>query len=600
MTSNIPVVIGEGGYGCVHKPSLQCAKNKDLQKRPVDYKDKISKIMKKENALTELKEYEIISRLDPQKQYYLGKPTACAVSNSNETAKSIRKCTNTYQSFTRLNDTLLLLLKYGGKDLKNFGDSFRSLPDIQVKEKAEHFWIEAHRLLKGLKLFQENQMVHHDLKPHNIVYDEDKRLVSFIDFGLMNRKNDIIEYSVKSKNTLGVNHWSFPFDSTFYNKNTFDYLKGKSPLENYKNFVYNIDIFGDEFKNMNIQVKNIQDNKELQKFMKKMKNRHNQNNSTSYILNFLRSSHFPLLDKQYIEDMYMFYTIVQSTPYQEFLSKSIDNFDIYGTGIAFLFVLKRCYSQINKDLAKELYDLFYRMITPDFSKRIAIDSLIQEYENILNKYLLADKQQRFVNGVIQSITIPKPISIPVIPPKILSMIVQTDTEQAATKVKVCPAGNVLNPFTGRCVKAKTMKVKAVKVPVVKTCPEGKVLNPVSGRCVKVKTMKVRAVKVPVVKVPVVKVPVVKTCPEGKVLNPVSGRCVKPKTMKVRVIKVPVVKTCPEGKVRNPVSGRCVKPKTVKVRPVKIPAVKVPVVKACPEGKVRNPVSGRCVKAKTVK
>jgi serine/threonine protein kinase len=550
MTTN-PVVIGEGGYGCVHHPSLQCSDDKDLQKRPVDYTDKISKIMKKENALTELKEYETIARLDPQNQYYLGKPTACAVKNNPDTVKSIRKCTETYRSFLKLDDALLLLLKYGGKDLKLFAQSLHSLPDRQLKERAEHFWVDAHRLLQGLKLFHENQTVHHDLKPHNIVYDQDKRLAAFIDFGLMTRKKDILDLSLKSKNTLGINHWSFPYDSTFYNKKTFDYLKGKTPLENYKNFVYDIDIFGDEFKNINIQINHIQDNQELQKYMKKMKNRHYKGNATSYILNFLRSSHFPSLDKQYIEDTYMFYTIIQSTPHREFLSKSVDNFDIYGTGIAFLYVLKRCYAQLKKEFAQELYELFYRMITPDFSKRIHIDSLIQEYENILNKHVLADKQQRFVNGVVQSVSIPPPVAIPVIPPRILSMIVQTDTEQAASKVKVCPAGKVLNPFTGRCVKAaQAVKAKTMKNPVVKTCPEGKVLNPVSGRCIKVKA---KTMKNPVaVKVPVA---VVKTCPEGKVLNPVSGRCVK--------APVAVVKTCPEGKVLNPVSGRCVKIKNKK-------------------------------------
>ena len=54
---NISNVIGEGTYGCVHKPSLKC------KKKRINYDNKISKVMKTKEANIELKEYKnIVSR----------------------------------------------------------------------------------------------------------------------------------------------------------------------------------------------------------------------------------------------------------------------------------------------------------------------------------------------------------------------------------------------------------------------------------------------------------------------------------------------------------------------------------------------------------
>ena len=38
MKKNIPEVIGEGSYGCVHRPSLEC------NRENINYKNKVSKI----------------------------------------------------------------------------------------------------------------------------------------------------------------------------------------------------------------------------------------------------------------------------------------------------------------------------------------------------------------------------------------------------------------------------------------------------------------------------------------------------------------------------------------------------------------------------
>ena len=55
-------VIGEGSYGCVHRPSLTCKDKK------IDYKNKISKLMTQKHLNTEIAEYDrIANNLDTDK-----------------------------------------------------------------------------------------------------------------------------------------------------------------------------------------------------------------------------------------------------------------------------------------------------------------------------------------------------------------------------------------------------------------------------------------------------------------------------------------------------------------------------------------------------
>jgi hypothetical protein len=63
-------VIGEGSYGCVHKPPLLCEGKKTSDPSTV------TKLMVKTEADKELKEYETMMKIDPKNKFYLGKPTS--------------------------------------------------------------------------------------------------------------------------------------------------------------------------------------------------------------------------------------------------------------------------------------------------------------------------------------------------------------------------------------------------------------------------------------------------------------------------------------------------------------------------------------------
>ena len=60
--------LGEGSYGCVHKPSIHC---KTPPNPNFDYKKYVSKIMKTTNAEEELAEFVTIGNIDPTNEYHL-------------------------------------------------------------------------------------------------------------------------------------------------------------------------------------------------------------------------------------------------------------------------------------------------------------------------------------------------------------------------------------------------------------------------------------------------------------------------------------------------------------------------------------------------
>ena len=194
-------IIGEGSYGCVHKPSIRC---KTSPKQGFSYEDYVSKIMRTEHARKELKEFVAIKKIDPDNKYHLGSPILCEPNlQEPNVEKEIDDCKyikgdDVFKYPTRYK---LLLMKYGGIDLKALATTY--LSHFLKKDKQHHvdmFWINAHHLFKGLKFFKQHGLVHNDLKPQNIVFNPDGFKLSYIDFGLMRSKREVILTSKKNAN----------------------------------------------------------------------------------------------------------------------------------------------------------------------------------------------------------------------------------------------------------------------------------------------------------------------------------------------------------------------------------------------------------------
>jgi len=341
--------VAEGSYGCIHRPSLHCEPN--VKK---NYRGKVSKLMKNNDAEKELKEYVLIDRADPNHNFYLGKPESCKLGIVPENRDPIQKCESKDKIMKNPSDFSLIILKDGGLDLQQFASMMlKQKVTEKNKQRVERVFLELKRIFMGIQVFLKNNIMHHDIKDQNIMYDEDKHRCNLIDFGLMENITTSTELCKKSKYGYGRYHWSYPFETEFLNKVVFDQFIKLTPDEihtyvdnitkkTWENEAYWLNVF-------NIQI-NLSKEEKMQHFTV----------FYDFLLNKLKSmSHTQMVEK-------CFHTM-----------------DVYGLGIALLQFLNDLQKFVDKEFYIQAKTLFHRMITPNLIDRIDIQSAIDDYDMLL-------------------------------------------------------------------------------------------------------------------------------------------------------------------------------------------------------------------------
>jgi serine/threonine protein kinase len=425
-------VIGEGSYGCVLKPSLKCKTT-----RPINYKNKISKIMEKSEAIIELEEYKRIEKVDKNANYYTGNPEMCIPEISKKNMNAIKQCK--YRNIEDLRKYYLLIMEDGGQSLTVFADSIyeeiiRGTLRYDSKEFQDYqkimynFWEECKRLFMGLQLFLKNNLVHHDLKPQNILYDIQHNRVNYIDFGLMTTKKEIRENSINSYNHNAIIHWSFPPEMPYTNKS--EYMK---------------------LVKMNKQ-------KKIKVFERFMKNLSDSENKINYffkntVLDYYKKEESETI-KNHLKEYYdLLLKEMTSKKYNIFLEGVINSIDTYGLGLSLLYVLNKTQLLIDPLFAKNLRSLFLNMVNFNVMERKNIKTLIYEYNEIMKKYSTLFKQntlrykesygktKKFIEQKLESIEIENAN----ISNKKLDM----------DPIPLCPKSYKYNSDIRHCIKSKT-------------------------------------------------------------------------------------------------------------------------------------------------
>jgi serine/threonine protein kinase len=533
-----PKVIGEGTFGCVHKPPLKCNNNTRRKK------DSISKLMTEHNATKELGEFNHIDAADADKHFYLGKPDKCKLDPMLDNMRAINNCPSKKFHPEKIREYALLVMKYGGQDLDAFGEEVQTWTKTNEHVDAiELFWLEAVRLFYGLKVLHDNNVVHHDIKQQNIVYDQSTNRANFIDFGFMEKRSTRIYASKISSNWLGnSHHWSFPLEAVYWNKD--EYMRAASSTgrttKAYKAFARSVaNNCGYFFTSVVIAKSQAKRNAAVKVHADR---------AFKNVIKF-EPTH---------------------TSYNQFIDKSIDSVDSYGLGIALMFVLHRSKHLLSDEFYTNVMNIVVNMLEGGVFLRSTPEQLLAQYEDVLTNSGLLEKHNKHIenhliaNGVSTELKVAAAIDnssfMIVIPPATENENIEIDRD--------CPAGKEFNPLTKRCVnvcapgKVRNPDFKCVRdkivapEPKVKTCPDGKEINPTTKRCVKTcKVGHIRNAEFKCVRDKIVAPePKVKTCSDGKEVNPVTKRCVK---------------TCKIGQVRN-ADFKCIRDATTrKTRKVKI-------------------------------
>jgi serine/threonine protein kinase len=435
-------VIGEGTYGCVHKPSLKC----ETTQQDINYDNKISKLLDKNEAADELKEFANISRIDPTNSFHDGPPISCIPSTTESNIKAAKKCKNTTIKNSIKHKAIprylkLLVMEDGGTDLRKFVNSMMKKNITPKNTKIiEQFFIEFERMFYALKKLEDSSFIHNDLKLDNIVYNKDKNRINFIDFGISSDYKTIIDKGKNNEYYIGRTcHWSFPPEVIFINR---DKRKdARNRVNNDNSYTAEGDLFINKFFFnqgygwASLAVSNIYPTFSGQEIRDALKKKSAD----------LRSSYDFIKNINKKKDFYL---------------PSIFTIDSYGVGMALSFCAYSLKKFISNELFHQITALTEIMTHWDISKRKDCAYLLSNYQDILSNNGLLIKYNFKIqphndgyNTIIPNPTtkLPKPpaIKLPVkkvrrdvVPPS--PIFIETDTK---TKTPIIPPPPPNTPVT---------------------------------------------------------------------------------------------------------------------------------------------------------
>lgn len=158
--ASVAKYIAKGSYGCVIKPAYDC--NEQL----LTDDNTISKLfINRESWEKEVKINTIIRQLDENNNFTVKMINSCEIKNNY----NIKKICN-------LNDNNIyqILYEYGGKEIIDIFRTNEILDMVAILKKFIN-------IFEGLCILDKNNIIHQDIKPNNILYNNKFYL---IDFGL--------------------------------------------------------------------------------------------------------------------------------------------------------------------------------------------------------------------------------------------------------------------------------------------------------------------------------------------------------------------------------------------------------------------------------
>ena len=191
--------IGTGAEKCVYHPPLECRDGTKFDN------SKISAIMKTKDTENEWDETREIKRIDPTGKYTIIPEHICPIGRmNNKDRRELGNCKhlghNIERDFFEPTEFQQLIMRFGGKDLKkiHIGLYERSIdPSILIELYKNLYQLsDAYRFLKN------NNYIHGDSKPNNLVYKQDENKYYIIDFGLSTK---LVNYSDLRLNDLRSN-----------------------------------------------------------------------------------------------------------------------------------------------------------------------------------------------------------------------------------------------------------------------------------------------------------------------------------------------------------------------------------------------------------
>lgn len=198
--------------------------------------------MLKKYALDEYGDMKTITNLAGIDKYIVSMPEICVPEPNSRFRKAVAECEN--EDFPTAPDEEFRLLLYedGGLSLRQFEKQM--LPFLP-KNDVHIFLTKIFVLLEGLCFFNKNDIVHHDIKSHNVVYNMKTNVMKFIDFGIIQRRTQMVSNSKNNRNELAVSHVVFPPENEFANQSEYKKSGRTMPYDLFiEKLAYTFDSYG--------------------------------------------------------------------------------------------------------------------------------------------------------------------------------------------------------------------------------------------------------------------------------------------------------------------------------------------------------------------
>lgn len=194
-----PEFLAKGEYGCVFSAPISCGTTKSPKKQSVRDVGKV--FYDEEDFETEKVLMDSVARMDPNGDFTVRTKGACDISTTNIPTSEAVKC---HVAMTK-KDMLYkqLIMQKGGKSLYSFAQEHYGDVGAFIK-----MFKSMTPVFNGLVKLYENQEVHMDIKPDNMLYDGKKCIL--IDFGMMTKKAEI--YHVDNVNVLQHTYPFYPVE----------------------------------------------------------------------------------------------------------------------------------------------------------------------------------------------------------------------------------------------------------------------------------------------------------------------------------------------------------------------------------------------------
>ena len=189
-------LIGNGNYGCVFDPPLQCNDDK------VNDNDSVGKVFFKDSEYNdEIKEMNKVMELDPKHTFTIPVINNCKVKANDALAFKSDKCDINVNS-------IQIIYPNGGNDLN------------KVQNMNIDILYSFLNIIKGLRVMHIKNYIHGDIKPGNILYHEVKNELKLIDFGFASIADTVFKENSTIFNIMNAQYPYFPPEYFWFMYNT--------------------------------------------------------------------------------------------------------------------------------------------------------------------------------------------------------------------------------------------------------------------------------------------------------------------------------------------------------------------------------------------